>query len=155
MIILDSIVRFIVGALFIFSGLIKLNDPIGTQIKLEEYFEVFAVDFAGFFVYLIPAALTISMLLIVLEVVLGIAVLLNYQMQKTTMVLLLLITFFTFLTFYSAYFDKVTDCGCFGDAIALTPWESFTKDLILVVLIVYLFARRKVQQVIINRRWAA
>ena len=153
--ILDNIVRLIVGALFIFSGLIKLNDPIGTQIKLEEYFEVFAVDFAGFFVYLMPAALTIAMLLIVLEVVLGIAVLLNYQMQKTTKVLLLLITFFTFLTFYSAYFDKVTDCGCFGDAIPLTPWESFTKDLILVVLIGYLFARRRVQQVIINKRWAA
>lgn len=142
---LDKIVRLIVGALFIFSGLIKLNDPVGTQIKLEEYFEVFATDFAGFFTWFIPAALTIAMLLIVLEVVLGIAVLINYKMQKTTWILVLLISFFTFLTFYSAYFNKVTDCGCFGDAIPLTPWESFYKDLVLVVLIGYLFWRRKVQ----------
>ena len=150
----DKIVRLIVGALFIFSGLIKLNDPVGTQIKLEEYFEVFAADFAGFFVWFIPAALTIAMLLIVLEVVLGFAVLINYQMQKTTWVLLLLIAFFTFLTFYSAYFDKVTDCGCFGDAIPLTPWESFSKDLILVVLIGYLFWRRKLQQAIFSQKSA-
>jgi peroxiredoxin len=54
-----------------------------------------------------------------------------------------MILFFTFLTFYSAYFDKVTDCGCFGDAIPLVPWESFIKDVILLVLILFLFWQRK------------
>ena len=108
----DNIIRFLVGGLFIFSGLIKLNDPIGTQIKLEEYFEVFSTDFAGFFHWFIPFALPIGMILIVLEVVIGIAALVNYKMKITTSVMLGLIVFLTFLTFYSAYFDKVTDCGC-------------------------------------------
>jgi uncharacterized membrane protein YphA (DoxX/SURF4 family) len=140
---LDQFSRFFVGGLFIFSGLIKLNDPIGTEIKLEEYFEVFAQDFGSFFLFFKPYALEIGMFLIVLEVVLGVAVLINYRMEITTKVLLALIVFFTFLTFYSAYFNKVTDCGCFGDAIKLTPWESFIKDVILIIFILHLFWYRK------------
>ena len=128
-----------VGGLFIFSGLIKLNDPVGTAIKLEEYFEVFASDFGSFFHLFVPIALFLSLFLSALEVVLGLAVLLWYRMKITAWVLLVLIVFFTFLTFYSAYFNKVTDCGCFGDAIKLTPWESFFKDLLLVVLIGFIF----------------
>ena len=141
--ILDHFVRFVVGGLFIFSGLIKLNDPVGTQIKLEEYFEVFSTDFGHFFEWFIPFALPIGLILIVIEVVVGIAVLINYEMKKTTWVLLLMILFFSFLTFYSAYFNKVTDCGCFGDAIKLTPWESFYKDLVLLVFIAHLFFYRR------------
>jgi hypothetical protein len=140
---IDQFSRFFVGGLFIFSGLIKLNDPIGTEIKLEEYFEVFGQDFGSFFLIFKPYALEIGMFLIVLEVVLGVAVLINYRMEITTKVLLALIIFFTFLTFYSAYFNKVTDCGCFGDAIKLTPWESFIKDVILIVFILHLFWYRK------------
>ncbi len=140
---IDQFSRFFVGGLFIFSGLIKLNDPIGTEIKLEEYFEVFGQDFGSFFLMFKPYALEIGMFLIVLEVVLGVAVLINYRMEITTKVLLALIIFFTFLTFYSAYFNKVTDCGCFGDAIKLTPWESFIKDIILVIFILHLFWFRK------------
>ncbi len=141
--ILDQFIRIFTGGLFIFSGLIKLNDPIGTEIKLEEYFEVFANDFAGFFHYFIPAALELGMILIILEVVIGFAVLLNFKMHITTKVLLGLIVFFTFLTFYSAYFNKVTDCGCFGDAIPLTPWQSFIKDVILLFFILHLFWYQK------------
>jgi hypothetical protein len=141
--IIDQFSRFFVGALFIFSGLIKLNDPIGTEIKMEEYFEVFATDFGSFFLFFKDWALEIGMVLIVLEVVLGIAVLLFYRMNLTTWVLLALIVFFTFLTFYSAYFNKVTDCGCFGDFIKLTPWTSFTKDIVLLVFILHLFWYRK------------
>ena len=139
---LDYIIRVAVGGLFIFSGAIKLNDPMGTKIKLEEYFEVFSTDFAHFFELLIPAAMPIGLFLVILEIVLGVAVLLSFKMKWTTWALGLLIVFFTFLTFYSAYFDKVTDCGCFGDAIPLTPWQSFTKDVILIVLIGYLFWRK-------------
>ena len=138
-----QIARFIVGGLFIFSGIIKINDPVGTAIKLEEYFTVFATDFAPFFTAFIPFALFLSVVLSVLEVVLGVAVLLNYRMKITAWILLGLIVFFTFLTFYSAYFDKVTDCGCFGDAIKLTPWQSFIKDIILLVLVVLIFLYRK------------
>lgn len=135
--------RYLVGALFIFSGLIKINDPVGTAIKLEEYFDVFAYDFAPFFEWFIPAALFFSVLLCVLEVVLGIALIIGYQIRHISWVLLLLIIFFSFLTFYSAYFNKVTDCGCFGDAIKLTPWQSFIKDMILLVLVVAIFINRK------------
>ena len=131
----QTIARVVIGGLFIFSGLIKVNDPVGTAIKLEEYFNVFSTDFASFFAVFEPYALFFSVFLVVLEVVLGVAVLINYRMSVTIWVLLLIILFFSFLTFYSAYFNKVTDCGCFGDAIKLTPWQSFSKDMILLVLI--------------------
>lgn len=152
--ILKEISRFIVGGLFIFSGLIKLNDPVGTSIKLHEYFDVFSTDIAGFFKVFVPYALPIAVFLVVLEVILGIAVLLKYRMNLISWVLLLLILFFTFLTFYSAYFNKVTDCGCFGDAIKLTPWESFTKDVILVIFIGILFISRKTFNPVLNQKTA-
>lgn len=144
--ILSAIARYAVAALFIFSGLIKINDPVGTAIKLEEYFDVFASDFAPFFEWFIPAALVLSVVLSVLEVVLGVALIIGFRMRLTAWALLLLIVFFTFLTFYSAYFNKVTDCGCFGDAIKLTPWESFTKDIILLGLIGIIFIRKDTYQ---------
>jgi len=140
--ILHLFIRFFVGGLFIFSGLIKVNDPAGTAIKLKEYFEVFTQDFGSFFHFFVPYALPLAIFVVVLEVVLGVAVLINFEMKKTTVVLLLLILFFSFLTFYSAFFEKVTDCGCFGDAIPLTPWQSFYKDVILTILIVWLFIFR-------------
>ncbi len=139
----DYLTRFIVGILFIFSGLTKLDDPVGTAIKLKEYFEVFAANFSGGFAIFIPHDLFISITLIVLETMLGIALLLNYRIRITAWILLFLSLFFTFLTFYSAYFNKVTDCGCFGDAIPLTSWESFYKDVILLVMVLILFFRRK------------
>ena len=125
----DRLVRWFVGALFIFSGLVKLNDPVGTAIKMEEYFEVFAGDIASIFHSLAPFGLSIGLFVIILEILLGVAVLINYKMRLTSWILILLIVFFTFLTFYSAAFDKVTDCGCFGDVIPLTPWQSFSKDV--------------------------
>jgi uncharacterized membrane protein YphA (DoxX/SURF4 family) len=140
--ILDKLIRWFVGLLFIFSGLVKLNDPMGTAIKMEEYFEVFATDIWSIFHYLVPLAMAIGLFVVILEVLLGVALLINYQMKITSWVLLLLIIFFTFLTFYSAQFNKVTDCGCFGDAIPLTPWQSFSKDIVLLVLIIYIFNRK-------------
>lgn len=142
-----QVAKIIVGILFIFSGLIKLNDPVGTQIKLEEYFEVFATDVPAlhdFFLLLVPYALYFSVILCAAEVVLGVALLVGYKPKTTSWLLLLIILFFTFLTFYSAYFNRVTDCGCFGDAIKLKPWTSFGKDVFLLVLILLiLYARRE------------
>ena len=135
--------RYLVGGLFIFSGLIKVNDPVGTQVKLEEYFTIFSYDIAPFFSSLIPLSLFLSFFLSIAEVVLGLALLVRYRSKWIVTSLLLLIVFFTFLTFYSAYFNKVTDCGCFGDVIKLTPWQSFLKDVILLVLILLLFFNRK------------
>ncbi len=140
---IDQFSRFFVGILFIFSGLIKINDPIGTSIKLKEYFEVFATDFGSFFEIFVPHSLFFGVVVIVLEVLLGVALIINYRIELTSWLFLLLIIFFTFLTFYSAYFNKVTDCGCFGDAIPLNPWESFLKDVVLLIMILYIFIRRK------------
>ena len=134
--------RYLVGGLFIFSGLIKINDPVGTQIKLEEYFTVFSQDIAPFFDSLTSWSLFLSIFLSTAEIVLGLALLAKYRSKVVVTLLLILIVFFTFLTFYSAYFNKVTDCGCFGDAIKLTPWQSFLKDVILLVLILLLFFKR-------------
>ncbi|MFT5752132.1 MAG: putative membrane protein YphA (DoxX/SURF4 family)/peroxiredoxin [Flavobacteriales bacterium] len=137
--ILISIARFLVGALFIFSGFIKLNDPVGFSYKLQDYFspEVLNLEFLS------PYALLIAIVLVITEVLLGVALLIGYAKKWTLGLLLAMIVFFTFLTFYSAYFNKVTDCGCFGDAIPLVPWESFIKDVILLVLILFLIFGKK------------
>ncbi|MFI0427972.1 BT_3928 family protein [Mariniflexile sp. HMF6888] len=133
--VLVSISRILVGVLFIISGLIKLNDPLGFSYKLQEYFSVDVLNLP----FLESYALMISVLVVVFEVVLGVFLIIGYKPKFTVWSLLAMIVFFTFLTFYSAYFDKVKDCGCFGDALKLTPWESFTKDVILLILILILF----------------
>jgi hypothetical protein len=134
---------FLLGALFIFSGLVKLNDPVGTALKLEEYFDVFAEEFGSFFLYFKGISRTMSITLSSLEVILGVALLLRWYLRQTLWVLLALLVFFAFLTFYSAAFNKVTDCGCFGDFIKLTPWTSFAKDMFLLVLWVIIFMNQR------------
>ena len=129
--------RIFVGLLFIFSGLVKINDPLGFSYKLEEYFEVFHITFLNGF------ALSIAIILCALEIILGFALLIGVRGVKVAWGLLLLIIFFAFLTFYSAYFQVVQSCGCFGDAIPLTPWQSFSKDLFLLLLILVLFFNRR------------
>lgn len=132
---ITHISRILVGALFIISGLIKLNDPLGFSYKLQEYFSADVLNIT----FLEPYALGISIFVVVFEVVLGVFLFIGYKPKFTVWSLLLMIVFFTFLTFYSAYFDKVKDCGCFGDALKLTPWESFTKDIILLFFVLILF----------------
>ena len=133
--VLVGVSRIFVGVLFIISGLIKLNDPVGFSFKLGDYFapEVLNLPF------LEPYALVIAVLVVILEVLLGVMLIVGYAKKFTLWSLLLMIVFFTFLTFYSAYFNKVTDCGCFGDALKLTPWESFSKDVVLLILILFLY----------------
>ncbi len=131
--------RLIVGVLFIVSGFIKLNDPLGFSFKLQEYFSEAVLNLT----FLEPYALWLSVGIVIFEVLLGVMLLVGFRGKFTIWNLLLMIIFFTFLTFYSAYFNKVTDCGCFGDAIKLTPWQSFSKDVVLLVLILILFINRK------------
>lgn len=131
--------RILVGILFIISGLIKLNDPLGFSYKLEEYFSANVLNME----FLIPYALIIACFVVIFEVVLGVMLLIGFKTKFTVWSLLVMIVFFTFLTFYSWYFDKVKDCGCFGDALKLTPLESFIKDLILTALILILFFNQK------------
>ncbi|MDT3403421.1 BT_3928 family protein [Mucilaginibacter terrae] len=128
--------RILVALLFIFSGLIKANDPLGFSYKLEEYFEVFQVTFLN------DLALSMSIILCSLEMILGFALLIGTRVNAIVWGLLLLIIFFGFLTFYSAFFKVVQTCGCFGDAIPLTPWESFGKDMALLALVLVLFFNR-------------
>jgi uncharacterized membrane protein YphA (DoxX/SURF4 family) len=146
---ITDLARYAVGILFIFSGIVKANDPLGFSYKLEEYFEEFAKlgQYVGFlepffhlcYEYALPQAIFI----VILEVVLGVGILVRYRVKLMSWLLLLLIVFFTALTFASAYFGIVKTCGCFGDAIPLTAWESFYKDLILLILILIIFFRQK------------
>jgi uncharacterized membrane protein YphA (DoxX/SURF4 family) len=136
--ILSAFSRILVGTLFIISGLIKANDTIGFSYKLEEYF---APDVLGW-TFLEPYALAFAVFVCIAEILLGLATLLGARINLVAWLLLVLNLFFTLLTFYSAYFDKVTDCGCFGDAIPLTPWQSFYKDVVLMIFIVIIFIYR-------------
>jgi len=131
--ILVGIARIIVGILFIFSGLVKANDPLGLSYKMQEIFEVWN------FHWLDNYTLIFSIVMIVFEIVAGVAILLGWRMRLFSWLLLLLIIFFTFLTGYAYLSGKVRECGCFGDCIPLTAGESFSKDLILLALILFLF----------------
>ena len=106
---------------------------------MEEYFSQGVLDLPFFG----PHALTISIIVVIFEVLVGVMLVVGFRVKFTVWSLLLMIIGFTFLTFYSAYFNKVTDCGCFGDAIKLTPWESFTKDVVLLIFILILFFGRE------------
>ncbi len=131
---LVHISRILVGVLFIISGFVKLVDPLGMSYKLQEYFSADVLNVT----FLEPYALAIAVFVVVFEVVLGVFLLIGYKPKFTVWSLLAMIVFFTFLTFYSWYFDKVKDCGCFGDALKLEPFETFIKDLILLALVLIL-----------------
>ena len=131
-----TFLRFLVGLLFIFSGLIKANDPLGLGYKMQEFFELWNLSqFNG-------TTLLISILMIFLEIIVGVAILIGWRMQFFTWLLLLLILFFTFLTGYAYYSDKFKNCGCFGDCLPITPLTSFVKDLLLLAFIIVLFYYR-------------
>src|SRR6478735_4164733 len=131
------IIRWIVGLLFIFSGLIKANDPLGLSYKMQEFFEVWGIHSLN------DLTLPLAIIMNVFEIVAGVAVLIGWQMKIFSWLLLLLIVFFTFLTAYALFSGKIKTCGCFGDCLPLTPAQSFGKDIFLLVLILVLFATRK------------
>ena len=134
---LVQLARIIVGALFIFSGFVKLVDPIGSKYKFQEYFSEDVLNLE----FLIPYALPFAIILIVAEILLGVMILIDYKSKLTVWSLFLLTLIFLFLTWYSAYYNKVTDCGCFGDAIKLSTWETFYKNIILIGLIIVLLLK--------------
>jgi len=130
-------IRWIVGLLFIFSGLVKANDPLGLSYKMQEFFEAWNWNFLNDY------TLVFSLVMNAFEVLAGIAVIIGWRMKLFSWLLLLLIIFFSFLTGYALFSGKIKTCGCFGDCLPLTPAQSFTKDLILFVLILILFINRK------------
>ncbi|HYE54567.1 MAG TPA: BT_3928 family protein [Chitinophagaceae bacterium] len=141
-----TISRIIVGILFIFSGLVKANDPLGLSYKMQEFFEVWGWHGLN------SITLGLSIIMIAFEIIAGVAVLLGWRFRLFSWLLLLLIIFFTFLTGYAVLSNKIKECGCFGDCIKLTAMDSFIKDLVLLGLILLLFAfRKRVQPLFSNR----
>lgn len=136
---LVQLFRIFVGLAFVSSGFLKMVDPLGTSYKLEEYFNVSVLNLE----FLIPYALLIGIILILIETALGVFLLIGFKSKWTLWGLLLMTLLFLFLTWYSAYYDKVTDCGCFGDAVKLTPWETFYKNVVLFLLIIFLVFHSK------------
>ena len=137
--------RIITGVLFIFSGLVKAIDPRGLAYKMEEFFEAWAHSdiMPSFMALLSEYSLSFSLIMITLEVVVGVALLIGFQKKITTWILLLLILFFTFLTSYVLFSGKIRACGCFGDCIPLTPIQTFSKDIILLILALLLLIKRE------------
>jgi len=137
---IKGLLRFIVAIIFILSGFVKAVDLVGFSFKMEEYFEPSVFNMPFF----VKIALPLSIFVVVLELLLGFMLLLKLKLKFTLSALIALCLFFGFLTFYSAYFNVVTDCGCFGDAIKFTPWQSFIKDIVLLAaLIIVFFLYRK------------
>lgn len=135
--ILTQISRLLVGGLFIFSGLVKAIDPLGTSYKMEDYFHVWGTDFMA------EGATFLAVMMIAVEIILGVALLIGYKKNLTLYGLGGLIVFFTFLTGYTWVTGEPKECGCFGDAIPLRSGQSFMKDIILCVFILILFLGKK------------
>lgn len=131
--------RFIIGALFVFSGFVKLIDPKGSAYKFAEYFGADVLNLE----FLIPSALPFSIFLIIAEIILGIMLLVGFKSKFTVWSLLIMMLLFLFLTFYSAHYDVVKDCGCFGDFLKLDAWPTFYKNLIFTPMIIWLVVRVK------------
>lgn len=142
-------IRWVVGILFIFSGLIKANDPLGLSYKMQEFFE------AWHMAYLNDFSLPLAFVMNVVEVLAGVAIIVGWRMKFFSWLLLILIIFFTFLTGYATLSGKFRSCGCFGDCLPLTPLQSFIKDLVLLILILVLFLRRnKIKQEFHKKTWS-
>ncbi|MDO9261655.1 MAG: DoxX family membrane protein, partial [Flavobacteriaceae bacterium] len=109
---LVQLIRILVGFSFVSSGFLKMIDPLGTSYKMEEYFSASVLNLE----FLVPYALIIGIFLILIETVLGFFLMIGFKTKWTIWGLFLMIFLFLFLTWYSAYFNKVNDCGCFGDA---------------------------------------
>ena len=135
-----NLLRILVGVLFIFSGLVKANDPLGLSYKMDEFFDVLHLSFMSSY------SLVYSVTMNTLEIVCGVAILIGYRTRLFSWLILLLITFFTFLTAYALFSGTVKECGCFGDCIKLSPAETFWKDVaLLVMILIIFFYRNKIQ----------
>lgn len=139
--IIMQVIRVFVGILFIFSGLIKANDPSGLAYKMHDFFELWNMH------SLSPAAMTFSILIITFEIIVGVALLVGFAVRISSILLLLLMLFFTFLTGYAVWYEHTYErelaCGCFGDCIPLKAIQSFWKDIILLVLVIILLIGQK------------
>lgn len=134
-----TVSRIVVGLIFIFSGFVKGIDPLGTMFKIEDYIYAYNMDWA------IIAALPLSMLLCTIEFTLGVSILFNIWVKHTKWLLFAMMLFFTATTLFDAIYNLVPDCGCFGEAIKLSPWQTFWKNVVLMslTLIIVMFHHEK------------
>lgn len=132
--ILGAAARTLLGLTFIFSGFVKAVDPLGTVYKIEDYLNAFG----GFFTQLVPAAPYAACALILFEFVLGVLLTFNVWTKVTSWLALAMMLVMTPLTLYLAITNPITDCGCFGDAIHLSNWATFGKNVVLLVLVAVL-----------------
>jgi len=131
------VIRIVVGVLFIFSGVVKANDPMGLVYKMDEFFEALNMTFMEHWAFIF------SLGMIALEILCGVAVLLGYSFRFFATILVLLNAFFLFITGYALVTGKVKECGCFGTCIKISSQATFNKDIALLILSLILFAYRK------------
>jgi uncharacterized membrane protein YphA (DoxX/SURF4 family) len=134
---LVNVVRIVVGLLFIFSGLVKANDPLGLSYKMQEFFEVWGIH--GFDSW----TLLLSVVMNAFEIIAGFALLFGWRIKMFSWLLLFLIVFFTFLTGYTYITGQPKNCGCFGDCLPISSKTSFLKDVALTVLIAFLIWKQR------------
>jgi uncharacterized membrane protein YphA (DoxX/SURF4 family) len=131
------LIRIILGLVFIFSSLMKGVDPLGTAYRVEDYLGAYTME------WLSPYALAIAIFLITIEFLLGFALVFKLQAKLAALGVLLIMVFFTLVTYFDARYNLVPDCGCFGDAIKLDNWETFYKNIVLILMAVLVFVTRK------------
>jgi uncharacterized membrane protein YphA (DoxX/SURF4 family) len=134
--ILTQIGRILTGLLFVFSGFVKGIDPMGTAFKLEDYFAAFNLGFLD------NLALPLAIILCLVEFVTGMMLLSGSLVRIASWMAALFMALFTPLTLILAFFNPVSDCGCFGDAIVLTNWQTFFKNIAITLIVVFIFIRR-------------
>ncbi len=130
------IIRLLLGALFIYSGFVKGVDPLGTQYRIEDYFYAYNMPWA------VQFAIVLSVILNAAEFVLGALLILNVNIRITSIFVGLMMLFFTATTVYDALYSPVPDCGCFGDALVITNWQTFYKNLAINAFALVLLLRR-------------
>ncbi len=133
------LMRLIVSAVFVFSGIVKAIDPLGTVYKIEDYLTAFD----GFWLQLSVLAYPAALFLIIFELMVGVKLLLMVRFRTASFFALIFMLIMTPLTLYIAFTNPVEDCGCFGDALILSNWQTFFKNTVLLVFSILLFVVRK------------
>ena len=145
---MTTVCRILLGSVFVFSGIVKAIDPVGMQIKFTDYLLAFGWD--GLFMD--STLLMFAALLAGVEFLLGIYILMGVFTKGTTRLLFLMMIVLTPFTLYTALKNPVEDCGCFGDALVLTNWQTFEKNIFLFVMSVYLLFRRRYIYPLVSER---
>ena len=140
---LSTISRVIVGVLFVFSGFVKVIDPWGTALKVNEYLSIYGLEWFS------PMSMSFSIWLCGAEMMMGLMLLSRVRIRLVSIFALVSISFFTVLTFLSATWIPVEDCGCFGDALRLTPWETFFKNLVTLPLVIIIWYRYRPDKIFV------